>query len=48
MTRLLSWAFWLTVFGLAVTVETWADGVPVTVAVICWIGLMAFIAVRWA
>lgn len=48
MTRLISWAFWLSVFVLAVTVESWADGVPVTLAILAWVGLMTGIAVRWS
>mgnify|MGYP006967044874 CR=1 FL=1 len=48
MTRILSWAFWLSIFGLAITVESWSSGVPVTVAIVAYIALMTGVAVRYS
>lgn len=40
--------FWLSVFALSVTVESWSSGVPMTVAILAYVALMTGIAVRWS
>lgn len=40
--------FWLSVFALSVTVESWSSGVPMTVAILAYVAVMTYVAVRWS
>lgn len=40
--------FWLSILALALTVESWSSGVPMTVAILAYVAVMTWIAVRWS
>ncbi len=40
--------FWLSIFCLALTVESWSSTVPVAFAILAYVAVMTYVAVRWS
>lgn len=45
MTRII---FWLSILALALTVESWSSTVPVAFAILAYVAVMTYVAVRWS
>ncbi len=42
------WVYWPSSLALALTVESWSSTVPVAFAILAYVAVMTWIAVRWS